>query len=1341
MNHFSTARDVEMFMVEGAIVEGNSFAGDFRISEGTNTLTSVIRFNDLSSASWTSSTAKPRDLRLNWWGHIVPSPPFCRTPITPTHPRTEITAYAECEGSILVTGYQANVLPALTVPVYATSAPGGSFTPGEWFGGSNASSAAQPCGTNVGHPIECSSGNFWHRFDGLAVPGRGVPLDFNFTYNSHAAATAGPLGYGWAHSYGMHLEIIGSKAVVHQENGAQVPFAFDGSDWAAPSRFDANLESAGGTWIFTRRGVERFTFDGSGRLTSQRRLTDPTSYVTTVTYPSAGTMVATDVAGRALTFTLSGGRLTSVADTASPTRSISFDYNAANELVGYTDAAGGSWAFGYDGSHRLTTMRKPSGEGMADPPLLTNEYDDEGRVVEQTDWEERTITLEYATPPGANVTTTLVTDPRGNKTMKVFGHGVLIGKIEGYGTASESLWAYELDPNTLGVTRVIHPDGTSTTASYDDRGRVMSFTDQLDRDWSWTYDQFSNVLTETSPNPSMTGPDSVTATYSYDSGRLVSVSRPLHTDATTSTPQETIYARDDSAHPDDVTAISDPEGATTSFDHDPATGDLLSVTDPEGHTTSFGYDGVGRLTSIVAPKGNVSGANPSEWTTTLSYDPNNQLIDVVEHVNATTTATTSRTYDPDGNLASATDPNGNTTTYSYDDAGQLIEVHRPDGSVLANAYWPDGQLRTQVDGNATAAMSYDHDAQGRPVSVTDALGNATTFGYDPAGNVAWKADPGGACPAEGTGTGCTRYSYDDARQLTGIAYSDGTTPAVSYAYGRAGQRTTMTDGTGTSTYTYDSLGRLTSHTDGADTTAGYGYDLANRPTSLDYPGLGTVTYAWDDAGRIDTVTDWDDRIFDYTHDPNGNVTHIAFPSGSGNVDGFAYDHADRMTGTITAHNATWTSLVLYSRDLAGQVTADQQGGLPGGNRTYGYTKLGQLCYAAPAGTGSCDTPPASATSYTYDPADNLTTTSVFANQQFNDANQVCWASETPATGTCDTAPSGAATFVYDARGNRTTTALPGGGGLTYTYDQANRLTGTSGAITSSYAYNGDGLRTEATIEAGTAAFTWNLAGPLPLVIDDGTNAYLYGPDGAPLAHEDTDTGEVAYYHHDQLGSTRRLTGADGTTLGTATYDAHGNPTDTTGQTTPLGYAGEYTDPHTGLQYLRARYYDPDTAQFLTRDPIEAITREAYAYAGNNPINMVDPMGLCGWRDAWNCVDDAWDATGGRAATAIREKVTDPHFWVDAGTGALVAIGTSACIAGTAGVGTVACVGGAVMAGTALGGGAHLGVNALTPGNDGDYGAYQAFAHSFVSSSFSAVCVISIGQLSVPPLTGHVDYAA
>jgi YD repeat-containing protein len=456
------------------------------------------------------------------------------------------------------------------------------------------------------------------------------------------------------------------------------------------------------------------------------------------------------------------------------------------------------------------------------------------------------------------------------------------------------------------------------------------------------------------------------------------------------------------------------------------------------------------VTSVVAPKGNISGATPADWTTTITYNADSQPLVTTEHASASTTFTTTRTYDGDGNLETVTDPNNHTTEYVYDAGDQLVQVIRPDSSVIVNSYWPDGQLKAQKDGSNTQTALYDHDAQGRLTSVTDALNRTTALGYDAAGNLVSKADPGGSCPASGTGTACTRFAYDAAGQRTGITYSDGTTPNVTFTYRANGQRATMVDGTGTTTYVYDSLGRLTSSTDGAGAAVTYGYNLRDLLTTIGYPGLGTVTRAWDDAGRIDTVTDWASRVFDYSHDANGNVTDIAFPSGTGNIDTFTYDHADRMASSVHKQGTTTLASLDYGRDLAGQLTSVDQTGLPGSDQTYGYSALDQLCYAAPSGTGTCSSPPTGATTYGYDAADNLMATATAATQRFDAANQLCWSSTAASTNACGTPPTGATTYSFDTRGNRTATTPSTATATTYTYDQANRLSGTSGAITSSY---------------------------------------------------------------------------------------------------------------------------------------------------------------------------------------------------------------------------------------------------------------------------------------------------
>src|SRR5581483_4953574 len=78
---------------------------------------------------------------------------------------------------------------------------------------------------------------------------------------------------------------------------------------------------------------------------------------------------------------------------------------------------------------------------------------------------------------------------------------------------------------------------------------------------------------------------------------------------------------------------------------------------------------------------------------------------------------------------------------------------------------------------------------------------------------------------------------------------------------------------------------------------------------------------------------------------------------------------------------------------------------------------------------------------------------------------------------------------------------------------------------------------------------------------------------------------------------------------------------------------QYTDPETGLQYLRARYYDPATAQFLGRDPLSATTGSPYAYAHENPLNGSDPSGLVPCRNGIGTPQDN-TCDSGSAATLV-----------------------------------------------------------------------------------------------------------
>lgn len=128
---------------------------------------------------------------------------------------------------------------------------------------------------------------------------------------------------------------------------------------------------------------------------------------------------------------------------------------------------------------------------------------------------------------------------------------------------------------------------------------------------------------------------------------------------------------------------------------------------------------------------------------------------------------------------------------------------------------------------------------------------------------------------------------------------------------------------------------------------------------------------------------------------------------------------------------------------------------------------------------------------------------------------------------------------------------------------------------------------------------------------DGTIAHVYGPGGLPL--EQIGTSATYWFHHDQLASTRLITDSSGIAQATYTYDPFGTIVASTGMiTNPFRYAGQYQDSpatESGFYYLRARYYDPTTAQFLSRDPIVSITRQPYQYDRNSPVNGSDPDGL------------------------------------------------------------------------------------------------------------------------------------
>ncbi|MGD0832667.1 MAG: RHS repeat-associated core domain-containing protein, partial [Terracidiphilus sp.] len=104
------------------------------------------------------------------------------------------------------------------------------------------------------------------------------------------------------------------------------------------------------------------------------------------------------------------------------------------------------------------------------------------------------------------------------------------------------------------------------------------------------------------------------------------------------------------------------------------------------------------------------------------------------------------------------------------------------------------------------------------------------------------------------------------------------------------------------------------------------------------------------------------------------------------------------------------------------------------------------------------------------------------------------------------------------------------------------------------------------------------------------------------------------YGYDGAGSVRQLTNLAGTVTDAYNYDAFGNKLNSTGSTPNVYlYRGEQYDPNLNLYYLRARYYNPATGRFLSRDPedgkpVDPKTLHKYLYAGGDPVSAMDPTG-------------------------------------------------------------------------------------------------------------------------------------
>jgi RHS repeat-associated protein len=446
--------------------------------------------------------------------------------------------------------------------------------------------------------------------------------------------------------------------------------------------------------------------------------------------------------------------------------------------------------------------------------------------------------------------------------------------------------------------------------------------------------------------------------------------------------------------------VADPMGNVTSYAYT-AAGRLASVTNPLGQKTTLAYDSRGNPRTVVSPGGNVPGANPADYTTTYTYDFNNNRVRLTHAYPGGGTVSRDTRFDELNRITDTIDELGNTYRTGYDNNGNVVSAADPLGG--------------------TSTVTYD--VNGRPSATTAPAGGTKTTEYDAAGNVIKVTTPTG---------GIATYTYDDDGRIASVVDPRGNAPGANpadytarYGYDAAGNLNTLTDQLGRTTrFTYDSVNRITGHTDAKGHSSSYRYDDGDRMTRVIGPDgdskLATV-YAYDDVGHVTSRTDPSGNSR-YTYDKLGQVTLIKDPLNRDTT--FTYDAEGNLTTTLVPGDTDpATRSIVSSYDILNRRMRQMQAGTLVYN--YGYDANNRMTSL---------TDPTGVRTQTYDALGRLATVTR-GSETFN--------------------------YGYDANGNVTSRRWPDGTTVNSTYDASNRLStltavgGLAGPGSSQYTFGYD----------------------------------------------------------------------------------------------------------------------------------------------------------------------------------------------------------------------------------------------------------------------------------------------
>jgi RHS repeat-associated protein len=778
--------------------------------------------------------------------------------------------------------------------------------------------------------VDVGSGNALLTDQLITLPGVRNDVPISLSWNSSAWGSSEPSAVTNSTGSGWVITGFDQRMVTNADNsvtyygaaGLSGVFTPSGTNFVSPSQFQATLTGSktAGYTLTDHRSQDKSSFNTSGRLS---KITDRDGNVTSFAYdtngyPASVTSSRGPSAGRTLTVTISGGRITKLAQTSgSLTRSVSIGYSSLGNLASITDTAGGVLSFssndegsstGGSDTGQVKQITSPRGKSTWLAYTASNQVSSVSQVNPPIDGGAGESVTRLTYPSSAQ---TLVADPTTNQSQAV---------------STVPHTTYTINSAQL-VSTALDPDGNSRSATYTTIGSLSTATNAAGGQTSFSYGANSGESLTSMLNP---GGATESAGYSNTGGAAYLPS-----------------------------SVSNDGGASLKYTYDSNGNQTGTGQGASGPTASVTYNANGTAATSASP-----GASQHA---SYTYDSNADLSSITAPT-ASSLGQRNYTYDGFGRLATATDGKGDTTSYTYDNLDRITKVSYSDGTTAVSySYDKNGHVTQRIDGSGTTTYSYD-DLEHLLSTKNSANGNQVSYTYNLDGSLATVQD----------GLGSTSYGYDSARQLTSMTFPQaGSTATTYFANNGNGQRTDVwmqsnsghTSWSAHQQYKYDSSGRVTEvigqngpasapatvldqklcyaagvspqSCTGTATSA----DRTNVQASYESVSGETQTYTYDDHDRLtkDVVTGGSNpRTYTYGYDVAGNRTSSSVTGSSPSSQTLTYNAGNQISSSGYSYdgagNLTTSPTRTATFNAAGQQTSATVSGV---KTTYSYAGTGQ----------------------------------------------------------------------------------------------------------------------------------------------------------------------------------------------------------------------------------------------------------------------------------------------------------------------------------------------------------------------------------------------------------------